>query len=506
MSEKELIYKLKKTEHIIIYGAGMVGELVYKRLKSNGLAGLVLCFAVSKPPDEEEYLGVPLCWIGALALYGRKAVVIIAALPKLHHEMQALAAEYSFVKVIPVKAGLYSSMGRNQIREFADSNKDIEGNVDIALLASDNNCSSGAFLCLADLAYVLKKRGITSVVILPEYGDGERILAERGITYIYIEAEHWCLGSQEKRLCKKLKLLRNRKAVKRMREYFKRHAVRLVHNNTTYTYVGAVAALREGLPFVWHLRENIRNQGYELAYGRKAVELINRSARVIVISEYMARCVSGRVWQEKRVIYDGVDIEKYFSRRDILKEGEPVTIILAGTVIEHKRQEELLEAAYFLKMRTDNFRIIFVGKEEGEYMERLKCIIGKYQLQDCVSFLGKKNNMQDFFREADIAVMCSRDEAFGRVTVEAQLSGCLVIGADSGATAELVADGRTGMLYRPGDAKDLAERIMYAARNPQESGKMARAGQEYALQAYSRENNAEEIIRVYEEVLGRKLV
>ena len=55
--------------------------------------------------------------------------------------------------------------------------------------------------------------------------------------------------------------------------------------------------------------------------------------------------------------------------------------------------------------------------------------------------------------------MCSRSEAFGRVTVEYLRRGRPVIGTRSGGTPELVEDGVTGFLYEPGDCTALAHRI-----------------------------------------------
>ena len=51
--------------------------------------------------------------------------------------------------------------------------------------------------------------------------------------------------------------------------------------------------------------------------------------------------------------------------------------------------------------------------------------------------------------DADVALMCSSSEAFGRTTVEAMKLGRPVIGADAGGTAELVRDGWNGLLYPP---------------------------------------------------------
>ena len=67
---------------------------------------------------------------------------------------------------------------------------------------------------------------------------------------------------------------------------------------------------------------------------------------------------------------------------------------------------------------------------------------------------------------ADVVLMCSRREAFGRVTVEGMKLGKPVIGTRSGGTPEIVQEGETGFLYAPGDAQELAAKIghLYANR------------------------------------------
>ena len=48
---------------------------------------------------------------------------------------------------------------------------------------------------------------------------------------------------------------------------------------------------------------------------------------------------------------------------------------------------------------------------------------------------------------------------FGRVTVESMLGKCLVVGAASGATTELIQDGVNGILYQPDDEADFCKKL-----------------------------------------------
>jgi glycosyltransferase involved in cell wall biosynthesis len=68
-------------------------------------------------------------------------------------------------------------------------------------------------------------------------------------------------------------------------------------------------------------------------------------------------------------------------------------------------------------------------------------------------------------------------ETFGRTIVEAYATATPVLGSRLGAVAELVEEGKTGLLFCPGDPDDLAKKVNYAMENPQEReawGKEAR--------------------------------
>ena len=87
--------------------------------------------------------------------------------------------------------------------------------------------------------------------------------------------------------------------------------------------------------------------------------------------------------------------------------------------------------------------------------------------------------------------------------MEAQLAGCLVIGANTGATPELIKDGKTGFLYEQGNSKELAKKIMYAIQHSELSREIALLGQQYSYKNYSKEKNAENIIEIYQSICNK---
>ena len=98
-------------------------------------------------------------------------------------------------------------------------------------------------------------------------------------------------------------------------------------------------------------------------------------------------------------------------------------------------------------------------------------------------------------------------EVFPLVVVEAFASGAPVIASRLGGLAELVEDGRTGLLFTPGDAGDLAEKIAWAESNPAAVRAMGRAARREYEMRFSSRQNYDALMRVYVEAttVGREL-
>ena len=171
-----------------------------------------------------------------------------------------------------------------------------------------------------------------------------------------------------------------------------------------------------------------------------------------------------------------------------------------GAVTPLKNQKELIKAAYILKDRNLNFQIQIIGNGDIGYIQELQELIHQLHLQEEVIFYGRQMDIDRFYQNADIVTVCSNAESFGRTTVEAQLSGCLVVGATAGATPELIKDGETGFLYEKGNSKELAEKIIYAFLHLKLARKVAISGQHHACITYTKEHNAEEILKVYKNI------
>jgi len=124
-----------------------------------------------------------------------------------------------------------------------------------------------------------------------------------------------------------------------------------------------------------------------------------------------------------------------------------------------------------------------------------------------VEVMGRKNHDEtlDQMTNALFLVMPSECyETFGLVIVEAMACGVPVVASRLGAMAEIVDDGKTGLLFEPGNAKDLASKVRWLFEHPEKAeqmGKNARA--EYEAK-YTPERNYELLMDIYQQAIEEK--
>lgn len=513
--EKQLFYQAKKYNTLIIYGAGMVGELLLSRLERYGFRKKVLGFAVSKRSEESNQLdrlfGIPVYEIADLESYKSNSLVIIATLPNLHEEIKDVLLKLKFENQIFITIKLYMEMGKHYMKHYNEQYPvcfSETAKAKIVFMASDNNKVSGAFLCLVELCCQLIEAGISILVVLPYQGSGASLLIQNKIPHTYIPASDWAYeiaknNSVWEKIKFKYRLLKNLYAEKKLIRLFKDNAVDLIHCNTVFTYIGAAAAKKIGIPYVWHIRENLENLGYCIFDYSKSFYLLEQASKIIAVSDYVKRLMP---FKEETIctIYDAVVIDRELCFKRELLNQDMVQLIQVGTLAEHKGQKEAIQACAVLKNRGFAcFQLLIVGKGKDDYVNELKEMIDILGLKDNVFLYGSCSNIGKLYCKSDISLVCGSREAYGRVTIESQLTGCIVIGVNSGGTRELIQDGETGYLYEAGNIEDLANKIEQVITNPLISKKIAQCGQRYAKNHYTQEETFRQILNVYECILSK---
>lgn len=233
----------------------------------------------------------------------------------------------------------------------------------------------------------------------------------------------------------------------------------MIHFNSSVYGSGAISAKKLGIPITWHIRELAEvNFSLEFFNRSHSFELINSSSKVITISNFMKNHVSKDINEDLiEVVYNGVVplISKFKTSSDIQ------SLIMIGAVAPDKGQIDAIKAVEYLSS-TMNIRLplIIVGPVTDEiYYNNLLSNISD-DIKELVKFVGYKKDVSEYRQTSNIALVCSKAEAFGRVTIEGMNQNQIVIGANSGATPEIIDDNLNGFLYNQGDYINLANTII----------------------------------------------
>lgn len=179
--------------------------------------------------------------------------------------------------------------------------------------------------------------------------------------------------------------------------------------------------------------------------------------------------VQKRRFSAKRIAYVhgvGVDFNKYMPvsskekrrlRVEYGIEADRFVLVYAAELTKRKNQSLLLEAVRSLKDRMPNILLLLAGK--GELEGYYKSLVHDMKLEEYVTFLGHRADMNRIYALSDLAVSSSRQEGLPVNVMEAIASGLPVVATKVRGNRDLVIEGVHGLLVELGDTEAFAESI-----------------------------------------------
>lgn len=247
-----------------------------------------------------------------------------------------------------------------------------------------------------------------------------------------------------------------------------------------------------------------------------------RSDYVIAISEFIYNEIKTKYAYSKKnisVISRGIDI-KYLDPskidykkvnnflKDLNLENNSIKLVLPGRVSGWKGHKIAIEAMTYLREKSSkDFVLLLVGPTDNlKLKNNLLRKINELKLENIVKFIGPSKEMDLVYSTADIVLSCSTDpEAFGRIPVEAQAMGKVIIASNHGGHRETIINGLSGFLYPPLNPIELANSIIKAISNEiylDEQYKIKR--RQIILDNFTDLNMCQKTLEVYNKVLRLK--
>jgi len=233
----------------------------------------------------------------------------------------------------------------------------------------------------------------------------------------------------------------------------------------------------------------------------------------VAVSHELLNCLreSARFDTSKRfyVVHNGVDRNRLkTSGADIRKElGLPASSMLLGMIgnfypDRRKDQLTICRALPELFAAAPDAHFLLVGGDLGDGSEMESCVTlcSDLGITDRVHFLGKRDDIPDILEALDAYVRASVNESLGIAVVEAMLAGVPVVVSDIGALKEVTANGQVAVVFRTGDASDLARKLIELADNPIRRSELAQKGKDYALRNFTIEKHISTLIDLYKRI------
>ncbi len=290
----------------------------------------------------------------------------------------------------------------------------------------------------------------------------------------------------------------------------RKYKIRLVHLNNIMgsQLAGIIAAKFLRVPCVAHLRDFEAVDGVTRFYAK----LIDWH---IAISGAIRENLLKLLVPEEKIflIHDAIDLDDFTSthpceylRKEFNLDKKEKLFGIFGRIIEWKGIKEFIHAAAIVIQSLPNTKALIVGDcsdGDNKYFTEVKELVSHYGLEQHIILTGYRKDVPTLMGLMDVVVHASiTPEPFGMVLIEGMAMGKPVVATNMGGTLDIVVDGQTGFLVKPGDVNDIANAIRRLLCENTLAAVMGKNGKDRAAALFTKERYARQVEEVYTNVLG----
>ncbi len=376
----------------------------------------------------------------------------------------------------------------------------------ILFLSHEDDKLMGSTLSLANMIHALQGLGCEVLVTLPGEGVAKEFFEKSGIRCIVAKYHVDFVGIQSKfkrYLSFPYRLIRDwhdhREAIDSIIRQLNGKRIDIVHTNTAVLDFGPTLAQRLGAPHIWHLREFIDlDMGYRPFRGWKRLrKMIQQADATISITRSIAQHYGVDSSEEPHRHYVMFDAVRSSQSLYHIEKKLP-QMVFCGQLLPHKAPDVAIRVFCRFAEKHPEYQLLLMGTTwDSTYQESLHKMVPEIH-KDKVQFMGYVDNPDEIIAKSAALLMCSHNEAQGRVTVEAMLQGCPVIGFDQGGTHEIIQHKVTGWLFTT--EEQLLSYMEETVNNPEMTHRIAKAAEEFATEHFLEEKYGKSILSIYQKV------
>ncbi|MFZ6034775.1 MAG: FkbM family methyltransferase [Patescibacteria group bacterium] len=398
-------------------------------------------------------------------------------------------------------------------KEYNDNVFAINKNKSINVVFFNHTAGlGGSERSLLELMKELQELGVICHVVLPYEGPLATELTNNAIDYIVIDYSWWCsskkLSSEEiaDSMSRSMTNLMNQKKLLDLWD------PDIVFTNTLTIPWGAMYSQLIEKPHMTFIREfGTLDFNFSFFYGyRESLDFIKSNSDFIFTNSKSTLDHFSKLIGKDKLDYSYAFINE---NRQLINEETSLSfnekkslkLILSGNIIPNKGQEEAVRAVTRLIKQGLDIELIMLGSlARVDFVARIRNIIDENNVSDRIKLLDFIDNPFPIIKQSDVVLVCSKNEAYGRVTIEAMIMKKALIGTSTGETQRLISESGGGLLYESGKYLELAEKIKYLYNNWKRVRELGAKGYRYYKRTFSRKIYGGKIFKVMKKIKGTK--
>jgi GT2 family glycosyltransferase/glycosyltransferase involved in cell wall biosynthesis len=284
--------------------------------------------------------------------------------------------------------------------------------------------------------------------------------------------------------------------------------------NTLLEFHAVDAAREAGIPSVWLVHEN-EDSAYHFAplpgaVHRRARACFGHPYRVVFVAEATRRVHQALDFHGNATVIPGGIPPGWAARLDAGLRAEAraaigaapgdIVVLSVGTICGRKRQADLVAA---LSAAGADLRVVLAGKQEPGYAGLLMQAVRELppDLRDRVTVLDEVADPLPLYAGADVFALCSAQESYPRVILEAMAAGLPVVTTLAGGIGEQVRAGVNAECFAVGDTAGLAV-ALGRMRDPALRARYGAASRQIHAVLNSSDDVGRELWQVIREAIG----
>lgn len=207
--------------------------------------------------------------------------------------------------------------------------------------------------------------------------------------------------------------------------------------------------------------------------------------------------------------------EEFYDKEWNIKNIEKHSVFMSQGTYPLKGLHVLMEAINILKSKYPDIKLYIAGKNFGrrrtvldylkfsDYQKYVMKLIKKYKLEKNIVFTGllDAEHIVDRLLKTNVYIQASSIENSSNSLGEAMLMGVPCVASNVGGTQNLMINQKEGFLYPFGDYGQLAHYISKVFDDRELAVKIGKNASEHAKRTHNRETNAQQIIKIYKDVI-----